>query len=82
MSKNDYEVFLYLKVEKQSNDLGSSHRTISDLRSKNSELEERIIQVNKELHGAQEFAKSLDSELKENVAQKEDQVTFLYHSKS
>ena len=63
------------QIEKQSNDLGSSHRTISELRAKNSELEERIIQINKELHGAQEFAKSLDCELKENVAQKEDQVS-------
>jgi hypothetical protein len=33
------------QIEKQSNDLGSSHRTISELRAKNSELEERIIQV-------------------------------------
>lgn len=66
------------QIEKQSNDLGSSHRTISDLRAKNSELEERIIQINKELHGAQEFAKSLECELKENVAQKEDQVWPLH----
>jgi predicted phage-related endonuclease len=52
---------------------------LSDLRSKNSELEERTIQLNKELHAAQEFAKSLDCELKENVAQKEDQVSIITH---
>jgi chromosome segregation ATPase len=31
------------------------------------------MQVNKEVHGAQEFAKSLEIDLQENVAQKEDQ---------
>jgi len=61
------------QIEKQSTDLGSAHRSLSDLRSKNAELEERLMQVNKELHGAQEFAKNLDIDLKENVAQKEDQ---------
>ena len=66
------------QIEKQSNDLGSSHRTISELRAKNTELDERIIQLNKELHGAQEFAKNLDIDLKENVAQKEDQVKTIF----
>ena len=61
------------QIEKQATDLGSSHRTLSDLRSKNANFEERIMQINKELHGAQEWAKSLENELKENVAQKEDQ---------
>ena len=52
------------QIEKQSTDLGSAHRSLSDLRSKNAELEERLMQVNKELHGAQEFAKNLDIDLK------------------
>ena len=52
------------QIEKQATDLGSAHRSLSDLRSKNAELEERLMQVNKELHGAQEFAKSLDIDLK------------------
>ena len=54
------------QIEKQSTDLGSAHRSLSDLRSKNAELEERLMQVNKELHGAQEFAKNLDIDLKVN----------------
>ncbi len=61
------------QIEKQSTDLGSAHRQLSDLRAKNNELEERLMQLNKELHAAQEFAKSLEIDLKENVAQKEDQ---------
>ena len=61
------------QIEKQATDLGSSHRTLSDLRAKNADLEEKIMQINKELHGNQEYAKSLEIELKENVAQKEDQ---------
>jgi len=61
------------QIEKQATDLGSSHRSLSDLRSKNAELEERIMGLNKELHGAQELIKRLEIDLKENVAQKEDQ---------
>ena len=52
------------QIEKQATDLGSAHRSLSDLRGKNAELEERLMQVNKELHGAQEFAKSLEIDLK------------------
>ena len=52
------------QIEKQATDLGSAHRTLSDLRSKNAELEERLMQLNKELHGAQEFAKNLEIDLK------------------
>ncbi len=61
------------QIEKQATDIGSSHRNLSDLRSKNSELEERLIQLNKELHGTQELSKRMEIELKESVAQKEDQ---------
>ena len=61
------------QIEKQSTDLGATHRSLSDLRSKNAELEERLIQINKELHQAQQLAKSLEIELNENVAQKGDQ---------
>ena len=61
----DPEVFdLRRQIEKQSTDLGSAHRSLSDLRSKNNDLEERLMQINKELNGAQEFTKSLDIELK------------------
>ena len=61
------------QIEKQSTDLGATHRSLSDLRAKNAELEERLIQVNKEMHQSQEIAKSLECELNENVAQKGDQ---------
>ena len=61
------------QIEKQATDLGSSHRTLSDLRAKNADLEEKIMQINKELNGNHEYAKNLEIELKENVAQKEDQ---------
>ena len=63
------------QIEKQSTDLGSAHRSLSDLRSKNAELEERLMQVNKELHGAQEFAKNLDIDLKV----KKKQSLFMLH---
>ncbi len=61
------------QIEKQATDLGSSHRTMSEMRAKNVEFEERIMHLNKESHAAQEMAKRLEVELKENVAQKEDQ---------
>ena len=51
-----------------------THRNLSDLRSKNAEMEEQMIQLNKELHANQEIAKALEIDLKENVAQKNDQV--------
>ena len=51
-----------------------THRNLSDLRSKNAEMEEQMIQLNKELHANQEIAKALEIDLKENVAQKSDQV--------
>ena len=52
------------QIEKQATDLGSAHRSLSDLRGKNAEYEERMMQINKELHGAQEFAKNLEIDLK------------------
>ena len=61
------------QIEKQATDLGTSHRNLSDLRSKNAELDERLIQINKELHQSKEIAKSLEIDLNENVAQKGDQ---------
>ena len=54
--------------------MGNAHRTMSDLRQKNAENEERMITLNKELHSGQELIKRLQVELNENVAQKEDQV--------
>ena len=61
------------QIEKQATEAGVTHRNLSDLRSKNAELEEQLIQLNKELHQNQEIAKALEIDLKENVAQKGDQ---------
>ena len=41
----------------------SAHRSLSDLRGEIL-YEERMMQINKELHGAQEFAKNLEIDLK------------------
>lgn len=61
------------QIEKQSADLGSSHRSLSELRSLKCDLEEKINQLSKELHSSQDLIKRLEIDLKENVAQKEDQ---------
>ena len=61
------------QIEKHSSDLGSAHRTMGDLRTAKGDLEDQITSLNKELHSAQELIKRLEIELKENVAQKEDQ---------
>lgn len=71
----DPEVLVLRKqIEKSASDVGNAHRTMSDLRHKNAENEERMITLNKELHSGQELIKRLQIELNENVAQKEDQV--------
>merc|ERR1712226_1072230 len=61
------------QIEKLSTEQGSAHRSLSDARSKCNDYEDQMMQINKEMHSAQEWAKSLENELKENVAQKEDQ---------
>lgn len=61
------------QIEKQSADLGASHRNLSELRSLKCDLEEKINQLSKELHSSQDLIKRLEMDLKENVAQKEDQ---------
>ena len=74
----DPEVLVLRKqIEKSASDVGNAHRTMSDLRHKNAENEERMITLNKELHSGQELIKRLQVELNENVAQKEDQVRLL-----
>lgn len=61
------------QIEKHAKDLGQSHRSLSELRSQKTEMEEKMGQLNKELNSAQELIKRLEIDLKENVAQKEDQ---------
>ena len=77
----DPEVLVLRKqIEKSASDVGNAHRTMSDLRHRNAENEERMITLNKELHSGQELIKRLQVELNENVAQKEDQVRHLWGS--
>ena len=75
-------------MEKHSNDLGNATRTITELRTKVkiikesgcnkcsqvTELENKLISNNKELHAAQDLNQALQHEYKETMAQKEDQV--------
>jgi len=71
------------QVEKQSNDLGNATRNITDLRTKVTDLEDKLIGNNKDLHAAQDLNQALQHEFKmnwsiamlnkETMAQKEDQ---------
>jgi chromosome segregation ATPase len=61
------------QVEKHSNDLGNATRTITELRTKVTELENKLISNSKELHAAQDLNQALQHEYKETMAQKEDQ---------
>ncbi|XP_071744391.1 LOW QUALITY PROTEIN: liprin-alpha-2-like [Lepeophtheirus salmonis] len=73
-SSVDPEVIeLRKQIEKQSADLGNAHRNLSDLRSQKAELEEKLMQLTKDLHSNQELCKRLEIDFNENCAQKEDQ---------
>ena len=61
------------QIEKQSNDLGTSTRTITELRGKVTELEDKMMNTSKDLHGAQDLNQALQHEYKEIKAQKDDQ---------
>lgn len=61
------------QVEKHSNDLGNATRNITEQRTKVTELENKLISNNKELHAAQDLNQALQHEYKETMAQKEDQ---------
>ena len=61
------------QIEKQSNDLGNATRTITELRTKVTELEDKLMSNSKELHAAQDLNQALQHEYKETMAQKEDQ---------
>ena len=61
------------QVEKQSNDLGSSTRQITELRGKVTDLEDKLMNTSKDLHGAQDLNQALQHEYKEIKAQKDDQ---------
>ena len=46
------------QIEKLSTEQGSAHRSLSDARSKCNDYEDQLMQINKEMHAAQEWAKS------------------------
>ncbi|XP_053961582.1 liprin-alpha-1 isoform X1 [Anastrepha obliqua] len=60
-------------IEKQTAELSQWQRRVSDLNSKICELEESLSRTQKELCKAQEQCSKLQRDLRENVAQKEDQ---------
>ncbi|XP_037296274.1 liprin-alpha-1 [Manduca sexta] len=60
-------------VAKQSAELSSWQRRVAELNNKVSELEERLSKGEKELAKKQEECAKLQRDLRENVAQKEDQ---------
>ena len=55
------------QLEKQSNDLGNATRTVGELRGKVTDLEDKLIGNNKELHAAQDLNQALQHEFKVNI---------------
>ncbi|XP_055549338.1 liprin-alpha-1 isoform X2 [Wyeomyia smithii] len=64
---------LQMIIEKQTAELSQWQRRVSDLNSKISDLEENFSKVQKELTKSQESCVKMQRDLRENVAQKEDQ---------
>ncbi|KAL0879875.1 hypothetical protein ABMA27_002403 [Loxostege sticticalis] len=64
---------LHNTIAKQSAELSSWQRRVAELNNKVSELEERLSKGEKELAKKQEECAKLQRDLRENVAQKEDQ---------
>ncbi|XP_052837591.1 liprin-alpha-1 isoform X3 [Drosophila gunungcola] len=60
-------------IEKQTSELSQWQRRVSDLNNKISELEENMSRVQKDHCKAQDQCAKLQRDLRENVAQKEDQ---------
>lgn len=65
-------------IEKQTAELSQWQRRVSDLNNKISEMEENLSKVQKEYAKAQDQCAKLQRDLRENVAQKEDQVRYYY----
>lgn len=60
-------------IEKQTSELSLWQRRVSDLNNKISEQEDNIAKTQKEYSKSQDLAMKLQRDLRENVAQKEDQ---------
>lgn len=58
----------------QTSELSQWQRRVSDLNNRISELEEQLLKTEKECNKAQDTCMKLQRDLRENVAQKEDQV--------
>lgn len=63
-------------IEKQTSELSQWQRRVSDLNNKISECEENLSKVQKDFVKSQEQCLKLQRDLRESVAQKEDQVIF------
>ena len=60
-------------IEKQTSELSQWQRRVSDLNNKISEQDENLSKIQKEYSKAQDSCVKLQRDLRENVAQKEDQ---------
>ena len=65
-----------MELCEQSAELTTWQRRVAELTSRVSELEELLSKSQKEVHKVQETNSKLQRDLRENVAQKEDQVSF------
>lgn len=64
-------------IEKQTAELSQWQRRVSDLNNKVSEMEESLLKTEKDYNKAQDTCMKLQRDLRENVAQKEDQVSYI-----
>lgn len=64
-------------IEKQTSELSQWQRRVSDLNNKISEIEENLSKVQKDFVKSQEQCLKLQRDLRESVAQKEDQVRLM-----
>lgn len=66
----------------QSSELSTWQRRVSEMSSRLSELEDNLSKAQKELIKAQDTNSKLQRDLRENVAQKEDQVFHHFYQHS
>lgn len=71
------KIFLFQLFLLQTAELSQWQRRVSDLNNKISELEDNLSKTQKEFIKAQEQCAKFQRDLRENVAQKEDQVKYL-----
>ncbi|XP_053693233.1 liprin-alpha-1 isoform X2 [Sabethes cyaneus] len=64
---------LQMIIEKQTSELSQWQRRVSDLNNKITDLEESLSKIQKEFTKSQESCVKMQRDLRENVAQKEDQ---------